>query len=72
MQRILWKSGTVPEGMKFVEGQRTRRRVLRQLAVAVGRDPLTAQHRPASFPTFIRNVPDQLHRNQMSVKWGAS
>lgn len=64
--------GQFPEGMKFVEGQRTQRHVLRQLVVAVGRDPLTAQHRPASFPTFIRNVPDQLRINQMSVKWGPS
>lgn len=56
--------------MKFVEGHRTQRCVLRQLAVALGRDPLTAQHRPASLPMFIRNVPDQLHIKQISVKWG--
>ena len=52
--------------MKFVEGRRTWRRVLRQLAVALGHDLLTAQHRAASHP----HVPDQLHINQISVKWG--
>ena len=56
--------------MKFVEGHRTWRHVLRQLVVALGHSPLTAQHRPASLPTLIRNVPDQLHISQISVKWG--
>ena len=53
-----------------MEGHRTWRQFLRQMAVALGCGPFTARLEAAPPSTLIKNVSDQLQPNQVGIKQG--